>query len=138
MNSIYHEYVLYLCYFFYKQKTAYEMRISDWSSDVCSSDLVTSSRTPGIDENSCSTPSIWTDVTAAPCREARSTRRSALPSVRPKPRSSGTAMMFALRDRKSVVEGTSVSVSVDLGGRCHIINNTHITNITKRYWKQYV
>src|SRR3546814_8076781 len=26
--------------FFYKQKTAYEMRISDWSSDVCSSDLL--------------------------------------------------------------------------------------------------
>src|SRR3546814_8452120 len=30
-------YVLYV--FFFKQKTAYEMRISDWSSDVCSSDL---------------------------------------------------------------------------------------------------
>src|SRR3546814_17612514 len=29
----------FLCCFFYKQKTAYEMRISDWSSDVCSSDL---------------------------------------------------------------------------------------------------
>src|SRR3546814_5671066 len=28
-----------LYFFFYKQKTAYEMRISDWSSDVCSSDL---------------------------------------------------------------------------------------------------
>src|SRR3546814_1676530 len=29
-----------VCYFFFfKQKTAYEMRISDWSSDVCSSDL---------------------------------------------------------------------------------------------------
>src|SRR3546814_9574451 len=28
-------------FFFVKQKTAYEMRISDWSSDVCSSDLVT-------------------------------------------------------------------------------------------------
>src|SRR3546814_14037371 len=28
-----------LCVFFFKQKTAYEMRISDWSSDVCSSDL---------------------------------------------------------------------------------------------------
>src|SRR3546814_2092018 len=26
-------------FFFFKQKTAYEMRISDWSSDVCSSDL---------------------------------------------------------------------------------------------------
>src|SRR3546814_7093859 len=31
----------YLCFFFFKQKTAYEMRISDWSSDVCSSDLAT-------------------------------------------------------------------------------------------------
>src|SRR3546814_2299428 len=30
-------------FFFFKQKTAYEMRISDWSSDVCSSDL----RAPG-------------------------------------------------------------------------------------------
>src|SRR3546814_7946744 len=28
-----------MCIFFFKQKTAYEMRISDWSSDVCSSDL---------------------------------------------------------------------------------------------------
>src|SRR3546814_1082050 len=31
-------------FFFFKQKTAYEMRISDWSSDVCSSDLSTESR----------------------------------------------------------------------------------------------
>src|SRR3546814_7464090 len=30
---------LVLFFFFFKQKTAYEMRISDWSSDVCSSDL---------------------------------------------------------------------------------------------------
>src|SRR3546814_4014043 len=29
----------FLCFVFFKQKTAYEMRISDWSSDVCSSDL---------------------------------------------------------------------------------------------------
>src|SRR3546814_3941653 len=29
-----------VCVFFFKQKTAYEMRISDWSSDVCSSDLL--------------------------------------------------------------------------------------------------
>src|SRR3546814_6494557 len=28
------------CFFFFKQKTAYEVRISDWSSDVCSSDLL--------------------------------------------------------------------------------------------------
>src|SRR3546814_10183190 len=31
---------VFVMFFFFKQKTAYEMRISDWSSDVCSSDLV--------------------------------------------------------------------------------------------------
>src|SRR3546814_5272357 len=38
-------YLLSVCvvFFFFKQKTAYEMRISDWSSDVCSSDLVANS-----------------------------------------------------------------------------------------------
>src|SRR3546814_19316535 len=35
----------FLVYFFFKQKTAYEMRISDWSSDVCSSDLIMMQRT---------------------------------------------------------------------------------------------
>src|SRR3546814_3372263 len=34
------------CVFFFKQKTAYEMRISDWSSDVCSSDLSPHSARP--------------------------------------------------------------------------------------------
>src|SRR3546814_10370482 len=33
------EWVCVRWFFFFKQKTAYEMRISDWSSDVCSSDL---------------------------------------------------------------------------------------------------
>src|SRR3546814_8738018 len=33
-------------FFFVKQKTAYEMRISDWSSDVCSSDLATAMMIP--------------------------------------------------------------------------------------------
>src|SRR3546814_16724245 len=31
---------MFAVFFFFKQKTAYEMRISDWSSDVCSSDLI--------------------------------------------------------------------------------------------------
>src|SRR3546814_3488940 len=31
--------MFFIFFFFFKQKTAYEMRISDWSSDVCSSDL---------------------------------------------------------------------------------------------------
>src|SRR3546814_15825266 len=37
-----------LCFFFFKQKTAYEMRISDWSSDVCSSDLDSVDNAVGI------------------------------------------------------------------------------------------
>src|SRR3546814_3101163 len=43
-------YGLYVCrvfFFFFKQKTAYEMRISDWSSDVCSSDLPANYNAPG-------------------------------------------------------------------------------------------
>src|SRR3546814_8164418 len=39
-------YVLSCCFF--KQKTAYEMRISDWSSDVCSSDLIDDNRRPDL------------------------------------------------------------------------------------------
>src|SRR3546814_10121666 len=33
-----------MLFFFFKQKTAYEMRVSDWSSDVCSSDLKAASQ----------------------------------------------------------------------------------------------
>src|SRR3546814_4613045 len=41
-DAFYDMFYYWCCYFvifFFKQKTAYEMRISDWSSDVCSSDL---------------------------------------------------------------------------------------------------
>src|SRR3546814_19176624 len=42
-------------FFFFKQKTAYEMRISDWSSDVCSSDLtgLDALRDDGVDAGFC-------------------------------------------------------------------------------------
>src|SRR3546814_4401776 len=42
-------YVFVLFFFFFKQKTAYEMRISDWSSDVCSSDLLDGRRSVPCD-----------------------------------------------------------------------------------------
>src|SRR3546814_1682888 len=42
--------VCYLFFFFFKQKTAYEMRISDWSSDVCSSDLSLHRRRIGLSD----------------------------------------------------------------------------------------
>src|SRR3546814_3922855 len=37
--------IRFFIFFFFKQKTAYEMRISDWSSDVCSSDLAVRAET---------------------------------------------------------------------------------------------
>src|SRR3546814_1589247 len=55
--------MVFLRFFFFKQKTAYEMRISDWSSDVCSSDLC--SRT-------------------APVRRSRKPEFSALPGFPPR------------------------------------------------------
>src|SRR3546814_6334743 len=43
--------LLCVIFFFFKQKTAYEMRISDWSSDVCSSDLRDASATMAMADN---------------------------------------------------------------------------------------
>src|SRR3546814_3416780 len=51
-------------FFFFKQKTAYEMRISDWSSDVCSSDLPTKGRR-GRSPDLRQTISSMTDQTPA-------------------------------------------------------------------------
>src|SRR3546814_8521632 len=52
----------FFCFFFFKQKTAYEMRIRDWSSDVCSSDLsyelVSGQRLWEINIAGISTPSV--------------------------------------------------------------------------------
>src|SRR3546814_12270074 len=45
-----------MIFFFVKQKTAYEMRISDWSSDVCSSDLLTAWRTLALQDAFAQSP----------------------------------------------------------------------------------
>ena len=57
----------------------------------------TSSCTPSMLVYSCSTPSISTSVIAAPGMDDSSTRRSALPSVWPKPRSNGSITTRAWR-----------------------------------------
>src|SRR5213079_3687973 len=48
-------------FFFFKQKTAYEITTGDWSSDVCSSDLVSSSAPPNVTSLGSSTPLDTTD-----------------------------------------------------------------------------
>src|SRR3546814_16048686 len=67
-------------FFFCKQKTAYEMRISDWSSDVCSSDLTpwlpgASSRTLARRTRSMS-PSCWAPMSEPPEERSTLTDRS--------------------------------------------------------------
>src|SRR3546814_13547057 len=67
------KFLVWLCYFicfffFFKQKTAYEMRISDWSSDVCSSDLPKSRCPP-------QSPNNWEVRYPAICPADRRTSR---------------------------------------------------------------
>src|SRR3546814_8557652 len=66
-----------LLFFFVKQKTAYEMRISDWSSDVCSSDLAAKIaqapmleciRPPGIHDSHLTMASYMRSATPARSR----------------------------------------------------------------------
>src|SRR3546814_4265770 len=57
--------------FCFKQKTAYEMRISDWSSDVCSSDLL-DHRDIRNDQHGCR---LWSRADAGGLPEYRSVRR---------------------------------------------------------------
>src|SRR3546814_997223 len=69
------EHILY--FFFFKQKTAYELRISDWSSDVCSSDLVlpgrlTLIRPPAVKRRNLSVRGSW----VAPAGERHGGRAS--------------------------------------------------------------
>src|SRR3546814_14444857 len=98
-------------FFFLKQKTAYGMRISDWSSDVCSSDLLprgkVQARRHGGSEGTPSGP---------PARRAAALSAHERAAGQTRDRRSGRHHL----DRKSDVKGTSVSVRVDLGGRCII------------------
>src|SRR3546814_16146587 len=95
------------------------MRISDWSSDVCSSDLLRhrAGETP-------MTPSSMTNPIANPGQfAAEADVRAMLHDPRIVAARAPIEMLFArghgdrIPDRKSVVSGQSVSLRVDLGGR---------------------
>src|SRR3546814_12475935 len=111
-------------FFFFTQKTAYEMRISDWSSDVCSSDLVRARHRQALcprldgqgDDRLCRARSDRQRQIVARRRLHRRPRhlekmerqQRRLDHV-PAPGGEGL-------DRKSVVTGKSVSGRVNLGG----------------------
>src|SRR3546814_12929599 len=120
------------CFFFFKQKTAYEMRISDWSSDVCSSDLGTLSP-----PDNYMIPKSIIDRLAAAVALVILAPFLAVIAILVRFDSSGPAIfrqerigyrgkpfivykfrtMRTRTDRKRAVYGKSVSERVDLGGR---------------------
>src|SRR3546814_3590297 len=67
-------------FFFFKQKTAYEMRISDWSSDVCSSDLEWRSQSNGYGLTETFTLCTWAEPEEQD-GEFRVTHGRALPGI---------------------------------------------------------
>src|SRR3546814_20462524 len=67
--------------FFFKQKTAYEMRISDWSSDVCSSDLCESEAQANPRSAGEREPSITAALALAALREALRIETFGIPPV---------------------------------------------------------
>src|SRR3546814_8931028 len=89
---------------FFKQNTGYEMRISDWGSDVCSSDL----------EQRLAAGQARTGAGPGEVGVGRLRGREGVGLVLEA--AEGDAC-HGRPDRQSVVSGKSVSVSVDLGGR---------------------
>src|SRR3546814_11031488 len=106
------------CVFFFKQKTAYDMRISDWSSDVCSSDLGAGRAADvamaallrhvgALDDQG------WTALGDTPARPTlKNVRGTAVGAIRTAGLGPGDA-----GDRKNGASGKSVAGRVALGGR---------------------
>src|SRR3546814_8555184 len=97
---------LFCIFFFFQQKTAYELRISDWSSDVCSSDL------DGAE-------STLRQLAGGEVSRHDYGQRGAVAYIETGQPHEDTAWQRFLPtgpDRKSGVEGKSVSVRVDPGG----------------------
>src|SRR3546814_5747109 len=80
-------------FFFFKQKTAYEMRISDWSSDVCSSDLSDGPWQTRARECPLAGPGPYSAATPQAGRSAAAAGAT----------SAATLLAADARDRKSVV-----------------------------------
>src|SRR3546814_16203473 len=99
MHSIY----MFILFFFFNQQTEYEMRISDWSSDVCSSDLLDLVHADRLDRT-VEHDLALDDLVAVGLKR--------LDDVAYRDRAEELA-----GDRKSAVEGKSVSERVALGGR---------------------
>src|SRR3546814_1666598 len=103
---------LHLLFFFFKQKTAYEMRISDWSSDVCSSDLrkasvsklATPSLSPTANSNGqfASAPEV-SDMLPELCTVGRTGRSCSSSCNEASPSRASNPVKCPSKDRQSLV-----------------------------------
>src|SRR3546814_15090292 len=101
------------------------MRISDWSSDVCSSDLVADRLVAALrDSYPAARDAEVLDVTVVPWPKATFSSRVGMSTIRPGNR---TSLPNLALDRQSVASGKSVAVRVDLGGR-RIIQQKRTSN----------
>src|SRR3546814_15212052 len=99
------------------------MRISDWSSDVCSSDLSalgSSEKEPTPRALTAAEIPALVEMWAQAARRADAAGYDVLEI-----HAAHGYLLHQFLDRKSVVSGKSVSVRVDLGGRRHIKKNTN-------------
>src|SRR3546814_15811445 len=115
--------------FFYKQKTAYEMRISDWSSDVCSSGLligVATALAVGAEEGTVPVSALI----GFHARKRERANRFASGVCRATGGFKQDRLRLVREDRKSVVQGKGVSVRVVLRGRRIIYKHTNMTTYT--------
>src|SRR3546814_12607247 len=93
--------------FFFKQKTAYDMRISDWSSDVCSSDL--------LDRVSLHVEPKEFVIVVGQSGAGKSTLLKLL--TREERQTSGKIIIGGIEIGRASCRERSVSVRVDIGGR---------------------
>src|SRR3546814_16754648 len=108
--------------FFFKHKTAYEMRISDWSSDVCSSDL------KSVVAAEESRPDEALPVAAAAAPDTDSPAEVEDPNEDLQPNES-LDKDSDYTDRKSVVSGKSESVRVEFSGRRICKKKKNVINV---------
>src|SRR3546814_13590164 len=118
-------------FFLFKQETAYEVRISDWSSDVCSSDLVLAAIKAGkhvVHMNA------ELDGTIGPILKVRADKAGVVYTFSDGDQPGVQMNLYRFVDRKSVVEGKSVSVRVELGGRRIMTTNNNI-RAQRQIWR---
>src|SRR3546814_840037 len=125
--------------FFFKQKTAYEMRISDWSSDVCSSDLCLVRCTPNwpphshryVDKSqfSCATPRPNT-TSSTQTKHRKKLKTSIRYSSAPSPTVTENSLLKCIRSKTRSLRRNGDIVQSESGSPLRCRSKTKLTSPT--------